>query len=670
MSEQPTDGHALASPPGDDSQDPRPNGRALTPRSLLLAIGFLLIGGLWIRKASLIAFTILVGEGTPPVPALTALGLMTALGLAVHRLTRTKRWRREALLIYVLLSCALMTIDANGVRQLFATLTSPLYFAAPGNDYAAMADAIPGWLMPHNEGLLRDFYEGVDNGAVPWAPWMPILAVWGGAFMLLTLSLGCLVSIFRKPWVEREHLSFPLAELVLRLAPDPSGRADQPQLLRSWVFWIGFGFAALYDGSNIAHAFSPGITAIGQDYSLNPLLSERPWTGLQPLTLTWRPEVVGLGYLVPTDILLSVWAFYLMLRFENFFAAMFGFSQGGFPHDRPQGMGAYLALALFTIWTAREHLAHVLRSAIGRGGEDRDSVVPEGVAFWGVIAGIIGITALMAAAGMGVGSALAYVLIIYASSLVYARIRAQTGLPITYGIPREEMYLTVLDLRGASGAGTLSLLRTEGVFAVFTTIGRMTFGQLGAYQLEGIRIARQSGIKRSHLISAVIIGLLGGLILAYAIHLGAAYNFGWNIIDGGTTSAGYRTRQAQTMFDRAELRIFTGEGIRQPQTIARGVGFALSLLMLWLRTKFLRFPLNPVGLGLAGTFGGPIWFPIFMAWLLKALILRLGGAQTYRRLTPAFLGLAIGHFLIAGGIWGIVGAFNEEVAKRYLLWFA
>lgn len=670
MSEQPIHGEGDEASTAGPAQDLRGTGRALTPRSLILGLGFLVIGALWIRKASLIAFTILVGEGTPPVPALAALGLMTAVGLGVHRLTRTRRWRREALLIYVLLSCALMTIDANGVRQLFAALTSPHYFAAAGNEYAAIAGSIPGWLMPHDEGLLRDFYEGVDDGTVPWSPWLPILAIWGAAFMLLTLSLGCLVSIFRKPWVEREHLSFPIAELVLRLGPEPSDRTDQPQLLRSWIFWIGFGFAALYDGSNIAHAFSPGITAIGQDYSLNPLLSERPWTGLQPLTLTWRPEVVGLGYLVPTDILFSVWAFYLLLRFTNFFASMFGFSQGGFPHDRPQGMGAYLALALFTIWSAREHLAHVLRSAVGRGEGDRDSVVPEGVAFWGVVVGIVGITALMTVAGMGVGSALAYVLVIYASSLVYARIRAQTGLPITYGIPREEMYLAVLDLRGASGAATPSLLRSESVFALFTTIGRMTFGQLGAYQLEGIRIGRQAGIRRTDLIAAIIIGLLCGLLLGYAIHLVAAYNFGWNIIDGGTTSAGYRTRQAQLMFDRAQLRVFTGEGIRQPQTIARGVGFALSLLMLWARSKFLRFPLNPVGLALAGTFGGPIWFPIFMAWLLKALILRLGGAQTYRRLTPAFLGLAIGHFLIAGGIWGIVGAFNEEVAKRYLLWFA
>ncbi|NLO04293.1 MAG: hypothetical protein GX131_00550 [candidate division WS1 bacterium] len=667
MSHEPQTG---ADPRSGGDEVEQMGGRALTARSLMLALIFLFLGALWIRKASLIAFTILVGEGTPPVPALTALGLMTALGLALHHLTRTRRWRREALLVYVLLTCAFMTIDANGIRQLLSALTCTSYFAATGNEYAVLSESIPAWLAPHDETLIRYFYEGLEGGEVPWMQWLPVMAIWGGAFMLLTLSLGCLVSLFREPWAERERLTFPLAELALRLAPDPADRPDQPQLLRSWVFWVGVAFAAMYDGSNIAHAFSPGMTAIGQSYDLSPLLTERPWTGLRPLNLTYRPEIVGLGYLVPTDILFSVWAFFLLLRFENFFANMFASTAGSFPYDRAQGMGAYLALALFVLWSARGHLKRAARAAIGRGDGGSDEVIPNGVAVWGVALGIIGMTAFMSVAGIGVGRALSYTLVVYASSLVYAHIRAQTGLPITYGIPREEMYLTVLDLRPSPGGLSRAGMRAESVFALFTSIGRMTFGQLGAYQMEGIRIARRAQIRRSHLIAGIVIGLLGGLVLAWVIHLMAAYNYGWNIIDGGTTSAGYRTRQAQMAFDRAETRIFAGEGIKSGATVARGVGLVLSLLMLWLRHRFLRFPLNPVGLALAGTFGAPIWFPIFLAWLAKALILRIGGAQTYKDLAPAFLGLAIGHFLIAGGIWGIVGAINEVVANRYLLWFA
>jgi hypothetical protein len=36
------------------------------------------------------------------------------------------------------------------------------------------------------------------------------------------------------------------------------------------------------------------------------------------------------------------------------------------------------------------------------------------------------------------------------------------------------------------------------------------------------------------------------------------------------------------------------------------------------------------------------WFSIFLGWLAKTLIMRFGGAQSYRKMTPAFLGLAFG----------------------------
>ncbi len=649
------------------------SGAGLSARSLLLVAVLLGVGALWIRETSLLAFTILVGEGTPPVPAMAALVLMAALGVGFSRLSCTPRWRHEALLIYVLLTCAYMTIDANGVRQLFASLTSLHYFAAPGNDYTVLSQTIPGWLMPHDDALIRGFYEGVDGGAVPWGRWMPVLIVWGGAFMVLSLSLGCLVSLFRAPWAEDEHLTFPLAELALSLAPDPQEQPGRPWLLKSWLFWLGFAVAALYDGSNIAHAFLPGIKAVGQDFDLSPLLSERPWSALRPIDLVFRPEIVGLGYLVPKDVLLSVWSLYLVFRVENFLATLFGYTAGaGFPHDRAQGMGAYIALGLFTLYAGRHHLLRVLQAAVGRGADGKASEhsIPPVVAIWGVIVGFLALTALMVAGGMAPLTALSYVALIYLCTLAYSRVRAQTGLPITYGMPREEMYETVLYLQPTNGHLSDAAVRNESVFALFQTLSRMTFGQLAANQLEGFHIARRSDIERSHLIGAIVLGLLGGLVVGYAIHLLDSYNYGWNILDGGSTEGGYRTRQALTSYSRMQSRVHPGEPLTPGTSIARGAGLGLAMLMLWLRAKYLRFPLNPVGLALAGTFGGPIWFAVFMAWLAKTIVLRLGGAHAFRQLTPAFLGLAIGHFLMAGGIWGIVGAVNEEVAKRYLLWFA
>jgi len=52
-----------------------------------------------------------------------------------------------------------------------------------------------------------------------------------------------------------------------------------------------------------------------------------------------------------------------------------------------------------------------------------------------------------------------------------------------------------------------------------------------------------------------------------------------------------------------------------------------------------------------------IWFSVFIAWLLKAMILKYGGARAYRILRPFFLGLVLGAFGSAGG-WLIIDAFG------------
>jgi hypothetical protein len=334
-------------------------------------------------------------------------------------------------------------------------------------------------------------------------------------------------------------------------------------------------------------------------------------------------------------------------------------------------MGAYLALALFLIWSARTHLLAIIRAAIGRGRiEGTEEGMPLTWAFWGFVAGLAGTTALASAMGVTPGRALAYMALIYACGLVYARVRAQTGLPITYIVPREQIYQTIQALRPTTGRMSPLELRSETAFTTLQALIRMTFPQLGAYGLEGMRMGERGRLRQSHVIIGLALGLALGVGLAFVFHLHAAYDYGWNVIDGGTTDGGYRQVQANWALQELQTRATTRVGVQVAHTTARGVGLALTLLMVWLRLRFLRFPLNPLGLAIAGAFGHSVWFPIFMAWLWKTVILRFGGAHTFRRLTPLFLGLAIGHFLIAGGIWGLVGAFNEEVARRYLLWFA
>ena len=51
-----------------------------------------------------------------------------------------------------------------------------------------------------------------------------------------------------------------------------------------------------------------------------------------------------------------------------------------------------------------------------------------------------------------------------------------------------------------------------------------------------------------------------------------------------------------------------------------------------------------------------MWFSVFIAWILKSLILKYGGLSLFNRLKPFFLGLILGEAVVAG-TWVIIDYF-------------
>ncbi len=88
--------------------------------------------------------------------------------------------------------------------------------------------------------------------------------------------------------------------------------------------------------------------------------------------------------------------------------------------------------------------------------------------------------------------------------------------------------------------------------------------------------------------------------------------------------------------------------------------------MMWARAHFLWFPLHPLGLMMGLSYPvSRLWFSIFFGWACKCLIMRFGGVDSYRKLTPAFLGLILGEVVMII-FWLLIDGWQGRTSHQLL----
>jgi hypothetical protein len=60
-----------------------------------------------------------------------------------------------------------------------------------------------------------------------------------------------------------------------------------------------------------------------------------------------------------------------------------------------------------------------------------------------------------------------------------------------------------------------------------------------------------------------------------------------------------------------------------------------------------------------------LWLSVFIGWLAKVLITRFGGFDSYRKITPAFLGLALGDIVMML-FWLIIDGWQERSGHQLM----
>ncbi len=624
----------------------------MTLRATILGVILLVVGVAWVRYAALITFGANIDNSVPSGPALLALLVLIGLDRVLAWLRRRRVLQaREIAVAYIIVLVGIPLSSLGIVRPMLPSLTALRYFDEPSNNFAELAGLVPGWVAPADQQAVTDYFEGAPSERVPWDVWVTPLGAWTiflGGFLAALIALAVLL---RRPWTEHDRLSYPVATFAVELVGREGAVSPQP-LLRSPLMWLGFGLAAVFDGMNVAEAINPGLPAFGLYYPLGRLFTERPWSSLQSVVFYHRPEFIGFGYLVPIEILGSTWGFYLLIRLLSVAGSAVGYEPPGFPFLMRQSAGAYLAMAVILLWAARHSLRQSLRNVVRREHAPRHA---RGWAWLVLAAGLLVMLVWARAAGMQPGLAALFFVAMLLIAVTFARVRAETGVPTNWAFPFGEAKKMILE---ASGTAIWSRGGMQGltIMSVMNFLSRGYFPGLMAFGIESLELGERMQARRREIIGALVIAFAVGLPLAYAMHLQAFYQYGANVLEGGTIAGGYRTSLARQEFDLLSGMV---ENPGLPQRLATGFaagGAGVVVLLSVLRHHFLRLPVHPLGYALATSYGYLLWGPFFTVWLVKSLVVKLGGARAYRRLVPLFLGIAFGHLFVAGLLWGAFGA--------------
>ena len=238
--------------------------------------------------------------------------------------------------------------------------------------------------------------------------------------------------------------------------------------------------------------------------------------------MAFYPLVIGLTYLLSLDVSFSCWFFYLFTKLENVGATAFGFRDPGagptlahMPYTGEQGFGAFVGLALYSLYLARPHLAETWRKAF-RGDEsvdDSDEPMSYRAAYLGLFATSVLLVGFAVALGLSLPIALLFWVLLLLLALAFSRIRAEAGMPWGQA-PGGNVHGNLVNF-GGTEAYTQHQLTAFSFLRWFDADWRC-LGQPA--QVEAMKIADSTAprpMNPRHLTAAILVAVVVGSLAAW-----------------------------------------------------------------------------------------------------------------------------------------------------------
>lgn len=576
----------------------------------------------------------------------TLLARMAGRSLALNR--------RELIVVYIMMICA-SAIPTMGLSEyLLPIICAPFYYATPENDWANLIQPyIKDWMVPGDLDAIKHFYEGLPSGQqIPWGVWIRPLVAWGILLGALYLVMICMMVILRKQWVERERLIFPLVQLPQEMVQESARGSVVPPFFRNPVMWAGFVIPILIGTLNALHNyynFIPGINLVGSTPVFRRTVN---------LIFRWSFPMIGFSYLINLDIAFSLWFFNLIALGQRGIFNILGiasteklgiYGAAGNPIQAHMGMGAITVLVLFGLWVARGHLGDVLRKAFlgDQDVDDSGELLSYRLAVLGLIGGLGVMTVWLRLSGFPLWAALVFLFGAFVIFVGLTRIVVEGGVA-------EGVASTISSSALVSGFGATSLSPTGITALAFTYVWSAdirTF--LMASCANGLKLAQENLHRKRPLFWAIVLAVVVSLVGSIWMIMKMSYAYGGINLNGWFFGGG-----PLAPFNYITDKLNSPHGVVWGGWAYTGLGAGIMALLMIARQRLLWWPLHPLGFPIGAVWiMDQVWFSIFLAWLIKAVVLKYGGPKLYRATRPFFLGMILGQFVCAGA-WNLIDLFT------------
>ena len=487
--------------------------------------------------------------------------------------------------------------------------------------------------------------------SIPWGGWIGPLIPWAVIFASVYTIMITMTAMMRKQWVENERLIFPLMEVPMALLEDRDKGRIIPPVMRNRMFWIGVAIPVFVFGTHLLNGFNPNFPALrvfGQQIII--IRVTETW---RELNINLIPCIVAFAYFAKLDVLFSLWFFALFAYIELNLFKMVGYTAGPMiyyehmhhPALAWQGLGGVVVFALVGLFMARRHLKGVVRKIIFNAPDVDDSGEPMSYRSAGILFVLAVATLIVFLSKMGMRPPVAASLIFFLliSYLAITRVVIEGGL-VLFTIPVNPVG-AVIGLFGAKAMGTACLGAVAACAPFINNFKQIVMPTIA----NSMKLVEGEKLRRGTVVKACAWALAIGSIFCLWFFLVSCYDFGAN------GSKGFTLSKAGDRYFRS--LVHTIKNVADPDTSRMmwgGVGAAGMGLLTIARYNFAWWPLHPIGYPF-GFSGGvqTAMFSLFVAWAAKSIILRIGGVPLYLKMKPFFIGILIGHIIMAAAQFAV-----------------